>query len=64
MLVPNTTDTLQIEAVTDQSLQYSVHANRVQPAQLVNQPQTHWMKLRLEKEYSIENKGHYVKGGV
>ncbi len=55
---------LRIEAVVDKNFANSIIASDVQPSNLANNPQTHFAKLRLNKNYNYTHNGHYVSGAV
>jgi len=48
-----------LQATFDQVMSRSKNATIVEPKSLVNQPQTHFAKLRLGP-YQYEHNGHYV----
>ena len=39
----------------------SVEKNRVAPAQFVDNPQSHFSKIRLEDDYHVEHNGKHIK---
>lgn len=45
-------------------MQNSVKPSIVSPAKFLNQPQTHFARLRLNKDYEYEHNGHYATGGL
>jgi hypothetical protein len=55
---------LRIDAAVDQNFQQSINPSDVQPAGLFNNPQTHFSKLRLNKNYNFTHNGHFVTGAV
>jgi len=55
---------LRVEAVVDKNFAKSIIASDVQPSTLANNPQTHFAKLRLNKNYNFTHNGHYVSGAV
>jgi len=55
---------LRVEAVVDQNFGKSIIASDVQPANFQNNPQTHFAKLRLNKNYNFSHNGHYVSGAI
>ena len=57
-------DTVVISASTDKAMKLSKNAKIVQPVKLVNQPQTHFARLRLDQNYKVEHKNHLVTGRI
>lgn len=56
--------TVNISAKVDGKMQNSVDSKIVEPASLVNQPQTHFARLRLNNTYDYEHNRHYATGGL
>ena len=58
-----TTDNVILEAIVDQEMGESVNPEIVQPDEFINQPQSHFAKIRLEDNYEVEHNGKYINAG-
>ena len=49
-----------IEAIVDQHMKNSVDSNKVQPSEFINDPQSHFAKIRVEDNYTINHNGKFI----
>ena len=56
----NPEEDIVIEAIVDQHMKESVHKNDVQPSEFINNPQSHFAKIRVEDNYSINHNGKFI----
>ena len=55
-------DTVELGAIVDQNMAKSVHDYLVAPQEFVDDPETHFAKLRLEDDYHVQLNGKHVRG--
>lgn len=62
LTVPKEATGVVLEAVVDQFMATSERPLIVSPSHLVDDPQTHFARLRLQEDYEFTHNGHSVKG--
>ena len=55
------TDEVVLNAVVDQDWCESVDSSSVGPVGFADDPQTHFVRLRMDNVYDVENKGKFIK---
>lgn len=62
VVVASPFDLVILNAIVDQEWCESVEPSKVGPAEFVDDPRTHFVRLRMDSPYSIENsQGKYIK---